>query len=91
MVFIVVFGKQVHAEAWFLVRPCPAVRLRQINAVFICVVAAFDLFVQHLFFHMRARHMQSREAVDDIGDQAEAVDLVLDRQFQRRVMLPFSL
>ena len=40
---------------------------------------------------MGARRLQAGHTIDDIHGQAEAVDLVLDRQFQRRIDVAFFL
>ena len=47
--------------------------------------------LRHFLLDVRAGHLQCRNAVDHVDGQAEAVDLVLDRQFQRRVDAAFFL
>ena len=40
---------------------------------------------------MRRRRLQMRYPIDDVDRQIEAVDLVQDRQFQRRIDVAFFL
>ena len=55
------------------------------------VVAAFDLLVQEALLGVAADLLQTRHAVDHVHRQAEAVDVVVDRQLQRRIDVAASL
>jgi hypothetical protein len=59
------------------VRPSPVADLRHVDAVFVRVVAAFDLHIPHPFLDVRACDLQAWHAVNDIGHQAEAVNSLL--------------
>src|SRR5262249_13528128 len=66
-------------------RPLPAGRLRLVDAVLVGVIAALDLAVHQLVASVAADGAELRHPVDGVHRQAEAIDLVLDRQLQRRV------
>ena len=55
------------------------------------VVLAFDLHVAQYFFGVGARHLQRRDPIDHVDRQAEAIDLVLNGQIERRVDVSFFL
>ena len=57
--------------------------------MFIGIVPAVDLHVAHFFLDVRAGDVQCRDAVYGVYDQAESVDFVLNRQFQRCVDTAF--
>ena len=59
--------------------------------MFIGVVPAFDLHVEHFILDMRSGDLQGRNAVDHVDHQTEPVDLVLYRQLQRRIDAAFFL
>src|SRR5271165_4636265 len=68
-----------------LVRPHPSRGFGLVDAVFVRVIAALDLHVQEAFFGVAADLLQARHAVDGVHRQAEAVNVVVDGQFKRRV------
>ena len=51
----------------------------------VCVVAAVDLLVAEFLLGMRADALKFGNAVDHVDRQTEAIDLVVDRQFHRRI------
>jgi len=55
------------------------------------VVTARDLLVEKALLRVPADFLQSGHSVDDIHGQAEAIDVVIDRQLQRRVDIAFFL
>ena len=74
-----------------LVRPLPLVDLGVIDAMLVSVVLALDLQIAELLFCVSADPLQLRHAVDHVDGQAEAIDLVLDGQIERRVDVSFFL
>ena len=56
-----------------------------VDAVFVGVVLTLDLHVAELLLDVPAGDAERGHAVDDVDGQAEAVDLVADRQVKRRV------
>src|SRR5215467_11028009 len=68
--------------------PGPLVELGHVDAVLVSVLLALELAVPQLLLGVGARALQRRDAVDDVHGQAEAIDLVLDGQIQRRVDVP---
>lgn len=61
--------------------PSPVSGLGLIDAVLVCVVAAFDLLVEESLFGMSANSLKFGHAIDDVHGKAEAVDVVVDGQF----------
>jgi hypothetical protein len=55
------------------------------------VILALDLRVAELLLGMRPDHLQPWHTVDHIHRQTEPVDLILDRQLERRVDVAFLL
>src|SRR5579864_7386404 len=55
------------------------------------IVAARDLLVQESFLGVASDSLQLRNSIDDVHSEAETVDVVVDRQFQRRVDASFLL
>ena len=74
-----------------LSRPFPVADFFFVDAFGVRVVDAVDDLVFQPFFDVGADGAQARNAVDDIDRQVEAVDLIEDREFQRRVDVAFFL
>ncbi len=55
------------------------------------VLKTRDLAVPEPLLRVRAGVAEARDAVDDVDGQAEAVDLVLDRELERRADAPLLL
>lgn len=68
-----------------LVRPRPVCGLGHIDAVLMSVIAAGDLLVQESLLGVTTYFLQLGNTIHDIHRQAEAVDVVVNRKFQRRV------
>jgi hypothetical protein len=66
--------------------PPHSVRLAPIRAR----IQAPDLWVTELFFRVNSHPLQSWHSID-VNRQAIAIDLVLDRQFHRRIEVAFLL
>src|SRR5262245_52678333 len=66
-------------------RPGPPIDLRLVDAVLVCESLALDLLVAELLLGVRAAGAQRRHPVDRVDREAEAVDLVLDRQVERSI------
>src|SRR5688572_468582 len=73
--------------AWLCVsiRPFPLIDLGLIDAVLVGVVLALDLHITQYLLGVGAGSLQGGYAVDDVDGDAEAVDLILDGQIERRV------
>src|ERR1700756_16396 len=71
--------------------PGPVCGFGHVDAVLMGIVAACDLLVEESFLGVAADSLQPGDAVHDIHGEAEAVDIVVDRQFQRRVDASFLL
>src|SRR4051812_24595103 len=65
--------------------PRPAVDLGLVDAELVRVVRALDLHVAKLLLRMSARDVKRRDAVDHVLRDCESVDLILDREVERRV------
>ena len=74
-----------------LVRPHPVGRVWFIDAVFVCVIAAFDLLVEETLPRVTADSLQLGNAIDDIHSQTEPVDVVVNGEFQRGVDIALLL
>ena len=74
-----------------LIGPHPVGSVSFIDAVFVCVIAAFDLLVEEPLPCVTTDSLQLGNAIDDIHSQAEAVDVVVNGQFQRGIDVCFSL
>src|SRR5438477_10986296 len=69
-------------------RPSPLIELWHIYAMFVRVVLALNLHIAQHFFGVSARHFQRGHPVDNVDGQAKTIDLVLNRQIERRVDVP---
>src|SRR5262249_892975 len=72
-----------------LIRPHPLRRFRLINAILMRVIPALDLLIQESLLRVPSDSRESGDGVHNIHRQAEAVDVVVDRQLQRRVDTAF--
>src|SRR6516162_5266269 len=68
-----------------LVRPLPAGNIGPIGTVLVSVVPAGDLLVVKFRQGRPANPLQSRNVLNHIHGQGKAIDLILDRQFQRSI------
>ena len=66
-------------------RPPPAGNIGPIGTVLIRVVPAGDLVIVKFRQSGAANSLQSWDVLDRIHGQSEAIDLILDRQFQRSI------
>ena len=57
----------------------------------VSVVLAVDLHIAQDFFGVGAGHLQCGHPVNDVDRQTETIDLVQDRQIERRVDVSFFL
>ena len=73
-----------------LTRPFPVANFFLIDALGVSVVDALDDLALQPFFDVSADGAQTRNAVDDINGQVEAVDLVDDRKLQRGIDIALS-
>ena len=71
--------------------PHPSRCIGFVDAVLMSVVTARDLLVEKALLRVPADFLQSGHSVDDIHGQAEAVDVVVNGQFQRGIDVCFSL
>ena len=71
-----------------LIGPFPVHDLGLIDTVFICVIAASNLLVPELIFGVSSFYLETGHAIDDIDGDAEAVDSVANRQFERCIDVP---
>ena len=68
-----------------LVRPLPARNIGPVGTVLVRVVLTSDLFIEKFRQGGAADPLQSRDVLDHIHGQCEAIDFILDRQLQRSV------
>src|SRR5580700_747014 len=68
-----------------LERPLPIRDVRRIHAELPCVVFTCDLLVEQRLAGARPGNAEPRHTVDCVDGEAEAVGLIANRQFQRRV------
>src|SRR4029077_15991112 len=74
-----------------LPRPLPVSNVLFIDAFVVSVVEALDDLPLQPFFDVSANGAQTRNTVDDIDCQVEAIDLVDNREFKRSVDIPLFL
>src|SRR5262249_3081517 len=74
-----------------LLRPFPVGNIGPVRAVFESVVPAGDLLVAKLLQSGAADSLQPRNVLYYFHGQSEAIDSVLDRQFQRSIDVAFLL
>lgn len=72
-------------------RPLPFRELRLVVTFPKREVEILNDLVLHQFLNMSSRHLKLGHAVDDIDDQVEAVDLIANGQFHRRVYVAILL
>src|SRR5829696_3102497 len=65
--------------------PCPLVELRLVDTVLVCVALTLDLHVAKFFLRVCAGCLKLRYPINHVHRDAEAVDLILNRQVKRRV------
>src|SRR5262249_31991971 len=65
--------------------PGPLIDLGLVHTELVGVVLAVDLHVAQLLLDVGAAYLKTRHPIDDVDGDAEAVDLVLDGQIERRV------
>ncbi len=72
-------------------RPFPFRELRPVVIFPKREVETLNDLVLHQFLNMSSHYLKLGHAVDDIDDQVEAVDLIADGQFHRRVYVAILL
>ena len=70
-------------------RPVPALDFGLVYAFCVCVGDAFDDLRFEPLLEMSARPLEARNAVDYIDREREAIDLIANRELQRRVDVAF--
>ena len=63
----------------------------RIDAELVSVALSVYLMVEQLLADAGSLDLEARHSVDRVNGEAEAIRLILDRQFQRRVDVPFFL
>ena len=74
-----------------LVRPLPRLNVGVIDAMLVSIIPALNLEIAEFLFCVSSDSLQLWNAVNRINGQAEAIDLVLDGQIERRVDVSFFL
>src|SRR5271165_1131179 len=72
-------------------RPLPFGYLFGIDTKRVRVVLTGDLVIEESLSNARSGNAETRHPVDAVDRQAEAISLVLDRQFEGRVDVPLLL
>jgi hypothetical protein len=74
-----------------LERPLPIADFRRIHAKLPGVMLTCDLLVEQSLASARSGDVETRHAVDRVDGEAEAVGLIANGQFQRRVYIALLL
>src|ERR1700692_2494634 len=75
-------------ELWITLlslRPLPVADRRTIDALAVCKVDTVDDLAFQPLLHVCPGALESGNTIDHINRQVEAVDLIADRKFERRV------
>src|SRR5579859_4109588 len=73
------------------VRPSPAGNIGLVSTVLIRVIPARDLLIVESFHSAAPNLLKLRHALDRVHGQTETINLVLNRQFQRRIDIALFL
>src|SRR5215813_12684676 len=79
-----------NGDGW-LKRPSPSGDLRAVDAILVRMGPAGNLRVAEFFFRVATNPLQAWNAINGIYCEAEAIDLVVHRQFHRSVDVAFLL
>ena len=77
-------GRDVRLAALGL-RPLPVLDFRFVQAFRVGVVDALDDLAFEPFLQVRTRTLETRHAVNHVGGEREAIDLIANSQFQWRI------